>query len=130
MYAPPSGGLGLNLAAPSRPPATPYIAVFLEPPIPGINPIICDTPKPGQPLLYNNTSNQPIFIPNKTTFKCLAVSTDIPPIEKYPNRTIPLTPLSNYTASDLNINTTILSTEQINNLITICSYSCKCASMH
>ena len=113
----------INLTAPTRNPTTPTIAVFPEPPIPGIHPVICETPAPGQPLTYTNQQLKPITIPAKTTFKCLAIHTNThnqhPPT--MPSTSLPKSAPPLLTASDLHINTNILSSQQIQQIVAICN---------
>jgi len=112
----------IPLQTPTRKPNTPTLLVQPDPPLPHVNPIICDNPPPGEPLLYSNPSQHPIHIPAKTTFKCLAIN------PSPPNQTGERAPLQSpppaapsITSDDLNINSNILTMQQINNIVTICN---------
>ena len=103
-------------------PTSPTIAVFPDPPIPQIPPIICPTPTIGHPLQYTNHSATRISIPAKTSFKCLAMSSTQPtttPTTPAPHS--PHIPPPLLTPADLNINVTILNPQQIEAIVTICN---------
>jgi hypothetical protein len=117
-----------HLPATANHPNTPTISVIPDPPNSSIPPTICNTPLPGDPILYRNNGNSPIFIPAKTTFKCLAM-VQHPPQEKQPQssqpkshsqpiRSLPTQPL---TSTDLNINTAVLTHNQVQQIVDSCN---------
>ena len=100
----------LAIPATSPLPTSENIVLFPDPPLPDITPTICSTPNPGQPIIFHNLTNNPISIPAKTTFKCLAMgpypTKDQQPTTLPHSPQLPLQPLR---SDDLNINTSSIS---------------------
>jgi len=113
----------INIPTGGRLPDSPTIAVFPDPPHPEIHPTICNTPSPGEDIVYHNTGNRHISLPAKMTFKCLAIK----PEQNNPLPTVSATPYSQpklpplpISGDSLNINSAILSDDQRNAIIATC----------
>ena len=112
----------LAIPATSPLPTSENIVLFPDPPLPDITPTICSTPNPGQPIIFHNLTNNPISIPAKTTFKCLAMgpypTKDQQPTTLPHSPQLPLQPLR---SDDLNINTSILTPSQVDSIVSSCN---------